>query len=250
MASPAFSITARHGSSDKTINHCSANFACRFFLSSQSTRRYRPGAVASSIGILFVGLVLGAGLVYALGFAGGVPQVSTTTITSTIALPIVTLTSTTTTHVTTATRVASTTSQTTPTTTRSTTSTTPTTSTSKSGDVTVTQIAVQLVVQVRFLNINVSKQNFNMTVSGFQTVAGSVENYTYTFQNTTGVSGTVVFNSVSVTTQGFSIISVTPALPIQLTLTPSTDVSITLGIQTPRAGYSGPLGILVMATYG
>ena len=79
-----------------------------------------------------------------------------------------------------------------------------TTSTAKPSDIAVTQIAVQLVVRVQFLGIDVSKQNFKVTLSGFQTETGSVENYNYTFQNTTGVSGEGRLHSVSTTTQGFS----------------------------------------------
>ena len=128
-------------------------------------------------------------------------------------------------------------------------STTSSSTTSAQGTVDVTVVHAHLVAQVHILGLNVTQLVYDVNLTGFRAEAGSVVNYSYSVQNTIGLTGTVTVGSVSITTPGFSILSTNPTLPLRLTLTPNEKASITVAIQTPGSGYTGPISVTVLATY-
>lgn len=50
-------------------------------------------------------------------------------------------------------------------------------------------------------------------------------------------------NSISVTTPGFTLVTISPNLPYSLT--PGSSITFTLTIQAPNTNYNGPIGILI-----
>ena len=50
-------------------------------------------------------------------------------------------------------------------------------------------------------------------------------------------------NYISVDTSGFSIINISPSLPYSLS--PGSDVSITITVQTPNVNYNGPIDFIL-----
>ena len=50
-------------------------------------------------------------------------------------------------------------------------------------------------------------------------------------------------NNISINTPGFSIISISPSLPYSLS--PGSNVSITITVQTPNVNYNGPIAFIL-----
>ncbi len=83
----------------------------------------------------------------------------------------------------------------------------------------------------------------SQALGGVGTLSGGSE-FTYTITITSSallLSHNI--NYISVDTPGFSIISISPSLPYSLS--PGSDVSITITVQTPNVNYNGPIDFIL-----
>ena len=87
-------------------------------------------------------------------------------------------------------------------------------------------------------------------VEGFSVAPGSLESYSYVIKNTQNIVGNVEITSVKAATPNFTIVSVSPPIPLEVTETPGFQVAVTLGIRVPSTSYAGPLEVDVDAIYG
>ena len=95
------------------------------------------------------------------------------------------------------------------------------------------------VSQVNFFshNVTANRTYFAIALYGFNTTAGS--SYLYSFGISNGINTTRL--SFATNTTGFTILNVTPSLPLKLT---SNSQTFTLRIQTPNSNYAGPLSVI------
>jgi hypothetical protein len=87
-----------------------------------------------------------------------------------------------------------------------------------------------------------SSQSLNGTLS---TTAGSTFSYTFTLTSS-AVLLTHAINQISLGTPGFTLISVSPSLPYNVS--PGGSVTITIVVRAPNTNYNGPLNIVVVTS--
>jgi len=106
-------------------------------------------------------------------------------------------------------------------------------------------------VQVTAVNLQIGYSGIityfgpdTQSLPGATTIGGHRFSYTINFTNSGILSHSV--NSIGLMTNGFTLISESPPLPV--TVAAGGKVSITLTIQTPTSGFDGPLAIGVFTT--
>jgi len=80
-----------------------------------------------------------------------------------------------------------------------------------------------------------------LTVNGGQQFLDSI-----TLTESALASSSHSLNSITVTTQGFTIVSIDPALPI--TFSPGSSVRITITFQAPNSDYTGSVNVVFATT--
>lgn len=85
----------------------------------------------------------------------------------------------------------------------------------------------------------------SQSLSGFTISAGNQEAYTLTFQ-TSAILLQHSINSITVSTSGFSVSSVSPTLPYSFSA--GSTVSVTVTLNVPSGSYTGVLDLVVDTT--
>jgi hypothetical protein len=115
--------------------------------------------------------------------------------------------------------------------------------------VAVTSIEVHVLVKIVVFGIGFDR-SMDEQVGGFSVPPGSLESFSYVIKNTQNIVGNVQITSVRAATPNFTIVSVSPPIPIKVTVSPGFQLAVTLGIRVPSTSYAGPLEVDVDATYG
>jgi hypothetical protein len=104
---------------------------------------------------------------------------------------------------------------------------------------------------VRVTGVNISEQSSSGSSqpvsqapnNAFSVTGGSQFTWSFTLTNPSNSTMSFAHSSVTITTSGFTLISIDPSLPIYFN--PGSSMIITLTIQAPNRNYEGLLGILV-----